>query len=67
MSLHKQLECNKGLFIYKVFNSEAPEYTSNPYTRPSPFYSNSSNHQLSLPRQRIDVFKTSIAFSGAFL
>ena len=30
-------------------------------------YSNSRNYKFSLPRPRIDIFKTSISFSGAFL
>ena len=32
MSLQKQLEYNKGLFMYKVLSNEAPEYISNLYT-----------------------------------
>ena len=31
-SLQKQLEYNKGLFMYRVLNNEAPEYLSNLYT-----------------------------------
>ena len=57
MSLQKQLEYDKGLFVYRVLNSEAPEYVSNLYTHthtPSR-YSNSTNYQLSLPRPRIDI------------
>ena len=38
MSLQKQLEYNKGLFVYRVLSNEAPEYISNLYTHtPSPF------------------------------
>ena len=50
MSLHKQQEYNKGLFMYRD-----PEYISNMYTRPPTRYSNSGNCQLSLPRPRIDI------------
>ena len=32
MSLQKQPEYNKGLFLYRVLNNEAPEYISNLYT-----------------------------------
>ena len=32
MSLQKQLEYNKGLFMYRVLNNEAPGYISNLYT-----------------------------------
>ena len=67
MSLQKQLEYDKGLFIYRVFSNEAPEYISNLYTHTTSRYSNSRNIHLSLPRPRIDIFKTSISFSGAYL
>ena len=64
LSLHKQLEYNKGLFMYRVLNSEAPEYISNLYTHTPSRHSNSRNCHFSLPRPRIDtLFKTSIAFS----
>jgi len=67
MGLHKQLEYNKGLFMYRVLNNEAPEYIPNMYTRPPSRYSNIRSYQRSLPRPRINIFKTSISFSGAFL
>ena len=64
MSLQKQLEYNKGLFMYRLLSNEAPEYISNLYTHTPSRYSSSRNY---LPRPRIDIFKTSISFSGAFL
>ena len=64
MSQQKKLEYNKGLFMYKVLNNKASEYISNLCTRPPSLYCNSRNYQLSLPRPRIDIFKTGIAFSG---
>ena len=67
MSLQKQLEYNKGLFMYRVLSNEAPEYIFNLYTHTPSRYSNSRNYHLSLPRPRIDIFKTSISFSGAYL
>ena len=66
MSLQKQLEYNKGLFMYRVLNNEALEYISNLYTHTPSRYSNSRNYHLSLPRPRIDIFKTSIS-SGVYL
>ena len=42
MSLHRQLEYNKGLFMgLYMYNNVAPEYISNLYTRPPSRYSNS--------------------------
>ena len=67
MNLQKQPEYNKGLFMYRVLNNEAPEYISNLYKHTPSRYSNSRNYKLSLPRPRIDVFRTSIPFAGAFL
>ena len=56
MTLHKQLEYYKDLFIYWVGNSEASKYVFNLYTPPPSCYSNSRNYQLSLPWPRIDIF-----------
>ena len=67
MSLQKQLDYNKGLFMYRVLSNEAPGYIPNLYTHTPSRYSNSRNYQLSFPRPRIDIFKTSISFSGAYL
>ena len=67
MSLQKQLDYNKGLFMYRVLSNEAPGYISNLYTHTPSRYSNSRNYHLSLPRPRIDIFKTSISFSSAYL
>ena len=67
MSLQKQLEYNKGLFVNRVLSNEAPKYISNLYTHTPSRYSNSRNNHLGLPRPRIDIFKTNISFSGAFL
>ena len=33
MNLQKQLEYNKGLFMYRVLSNEVPEYISNLYTQ----------------------------------
>ena len=66
-SLQKQLEYNKGLFMYRLLSNETPEYISNLYTHTPSHYSSSRNYDLSLPRPSIDIFKTSIFFSGAYL
>ena len=55
MSLHKQLEYSKGLFVYRILHNEAPEYISNVYTHTPSHYSNYRNYQLSSPRRSIDV------------
>ena len=67
MSLQKQLEYNKGLFMYRVLSNEAPGYIPNLYIHTPSRYSDSRNYHLSLPRPRINIFKTSISFSGVYL
>ena len=67
MSLLKQLEYNKGLFMYRVLNNKAREYISNIYTLlPHAIPSLGTIHP-GLPRPRIDILKTSISFSGVYL
>ena len=67
MRLQKQLEYNKGLFMYWVLSNEAPVYISNMCTHTPSCYSSSRNYHLSLPRPRIDIFKTNISFYGSYL
>ena len=56
MNLHKQLEYNKGSFMYKILNKEPPEYISNLHKRLLLRYSDCRNHHHSLPRPRIGIF-----------
>ena len=67
ISLQKQLEYNKGLFMYRVLSNEAPEYIFNLYTHTPSRFSNSRNYHLSLLRPRIAIFRISISFPGAYL
>ena len=53
--------------MYRALKNEVSEYISKLYTHPLSGYSSSRNYHLSLPRPRIDIFKTSISFSGAYL
>ena len=62
LSLHKQLDYNKGVFTYRALTNNAPVYISSLYKAPD---SNSRNNYLQLSKPRIDLFKTSMAFSGA--
>ena len=69
MSLQKQIEYNKGLFIYRLLSNEAPGYISNLYahTLPHDIPTLGTITLVCLARPRIDIFKTSISFSGAYL
>ena len=62
LSLHKQLDYNKDVFMYKALTNNAPVYISSLYDAS---HSSSKNNYLQLPKPKIDLFKTNIAFSGA--
>ena len=62
LNLHKQLDYNKGVFMYRALTNSAPVYISSLYKAP---HSSSRNNYLQLPKPRIDLSKTSMAFSGA--
>ena len=62
LNLHKQLDYNKGVFVYRALTNSAPVYISSLYKAP---HSSSRNNYLQLPKPGIDLFKTSMAFSGA--
>ena len=62
LSLHKQLDYTKGVFMYRALTNNAPVYISSLYKAP---HSSSRNNYLQLPKPRIDLFKTSMAFPGA--
>ena len=62
LNLHKQLDYNKGVFMYRALTNSAPVYIPSLYKAP---HSSSRNNYLHLPKPRIDLFKTSMAFSGA--
>ena len=62
LNFHKQLDYNKGVFMYRALTNSAPVYISSLYKAP---HSSSRNNYLQLPKPRIDLFKTSMAFSGA--
>ena len=67
LSLHKQPDYNKGVFMYRALTNNAyraltnnaPVYISSLYKAP---HSSSRNNYLQLPKPRIDLFKTSMAF-----
>ena len=62
LNLYRQLDYNKGVFMYRAFTNNASVYISSLYKAP---HSSSRNNYLQLPKPRIELFKTSMAFSGA--
>ena len=62
LPLTKQLKYNKAVVMFKVYNGKTPEYIRSLFTRSSSRYG--SNNFIP-PRTRIDLYKTSVAFSGS--
>ena len=66
LNLPPQLTYNKGVFMRKVFNNNSPNYLAQLFISHQSHYTNSRNN-LYVPRPRLDLFKTSISFTGVSL
>ena len=64
LPLKKQFEYNKTLLIHKIYNEKTPSYLNKLIQKPPNRY-NSKN--LIMPKPRIDLFKTSLSFSGTYI
>ena len=64
LPLDKQLKFNKAIIMYKVYHNEMPNYILTLFQKATKRYG-SINFRPPLPR--IDLFKTSLAFSGSML
>ena len=64
LPLSKQLLFNKGLVMYKIWNKSLPRYLCQHFIQSDPQYT-TSRLNFTVPRPRIDIFKTSLSFSGA--
>ena len=62
LPLTKQLKYNKAVMMFKVRNGKTPEYIRSLFTRSSSSY---GSNDFIPPRPRIDLYKTSLAFSGS--
>ena len=63
LPLQKQLQVNKTTLIQRIYHDLTPDYLKNFIKKPPDRY-NSKN--LILPLPRIDLFKTSLSFSGSY-
>ena len=63
LPLDKHLLLNKGILMYKVWNRHVPDYMCNLFKRHETRYS-TSRLNFNMPLPRIDIFKTSLSFSG---
>ena len=65
LNLQQQLVYNKGIFMHKVLNNNSANYLALLFISHQSHYTNSRNN-LYLSRTRLDLFKTSLSFAGAF-
>jgi ribonuclease P/MRP protein subunit RPP40 len=64
LPLPKHLLYNKGVVMFKIWNGFFPEYLCKLFTKSDSGYSTSRRNFIK-PRPRIDIFKTSLSFSGS--
>ena len=64
LNLQHQLQSNKAVFMFRALHDLAPDYIESLFYKRNFMYSNSKINELNMPRPRIDLFKTSISFSG---
>ena len=64
LSLEKQLFYNKAVITHKIYHDKAPSYLSSLLKKAPTRYGSS---KLILPLPRIDLFKSSISYSGSVI
>ena len=64
--LKRQLQLNKGHFMYKVLNDMTPTYLSQLFQYKDNHFASWRN-ELEVIRPRLDLFKTCLSYSGALL
>ena len=63
LPLHTRLKYNKGIYMQKIMAGNAPPSL----IRRFPINSSREQNKINIPRSRIDLFKSSLTFSGASL
>ena len=64
LPLEKQFALNKTILLHKMYHNKTPSYLNNLIQKPPERY---KSRNLILPLPRIDLFKTSLSFSGTQL
>ena len=67
LKLSDRFNFNKCVFMYKILNNMVPEYLTNHFQSQNIQSRTSRNRTIQLPLPRIDLFKTSLSFSGISL
>ena len=66
LPLSRHFQFNKGVFMFKMCRQSSPSYISNMFTEKTSERSRAGT-LLKVPYPRIDIYKTSLAFSGSSL
>ena len=64
LPLRKQLDLNKTTLIHKIYNNETPAYLTDIITKAPSRY---NSKKLIVPQPKLDLYKTSLSFSGSVL
>ena len=64
LPLRKQLDLNKTMLIHRIYNNQTPTYLTEIITKASNRY---NSKKLIVPHPKLDLFKTSLSFSGSIL
>lgn len=64
--LEQQFLYNKAVFMHKIVHSQAPEYLTHLFKPTTSRYSHFKQN-LAYTKPRIDIFTTSLSYSGAYL
>ena len=67
LPLSRQLQFNKGVFMYNVHKQSSPHYIKELFTLEQSSSRTRSGPVFKVPRPRIDLYKTSLLFSGSSL
>ena len=64
LPLKIQFEYNKTLLIHNIYNEKTPSYLNKLIQKPPNRYNST---KLIMPKPRIDLYKTSLSFSGTYI
>ena len=65
LALKARLMCNKARFMHKIISGKAPAYLSEKMS--INHYSRNCSRKFNVPTPRLDLFKSSLMYSGSVL
>lgn len=63
LPLKQHLFYNKAVYMYKILHDKTPGYLKDLFKAPASKYTH-HRHKLAFPKPRVDLYKTSISYSG---